>query len=133
MTVVDASAIADLLAPQDTSRRDRLIAALPEPSEPWLAPDILTFEVFAVLRRFALRGALTPPAAWRQLERLDRLPIELLPTRPLLPDAWAMRDSHSAADALYTALALHASQPLLTTDLRLARAAGSVGVDVRVA
>jgi predicted nucleic acid-binding protein len=132
VTVVDASAIVDLLVPPDIARRDRLIAELPDASDPWLAPDILTFEVFAVMRRYVLHGALSPAAAWRRLERVDRLPIELMPTWPLLADAWALRDSHAAADALYTALALRADRPLLTSDRRLARAAGAVGVAVRV-
>ena len=132
MTVVDASAIIDLLVPPDIARRDKLIAELPEASDPWLAPDILTFEVFAVMRRHVLRGALSPAAGWRRLERLDRLPIELMPTWPLLPDAWALRENLAAADALYTALALRADRPLLTSDRRLARAAGAAGVVVRV-
>ena len=84
MTVVDASAIIDLLAPPDIARRDSLIAELPEASDPWFAPDILTFEVFAVMRRHVLRGVLIPSAAWRRLERMERLPIELVPTWPLL-------------------------------------------------
>lgn len=132
MTVIDASAVVDLLIPPDTARRDWMIEALPEPSDPWLAPDILTLEVFAVLRRHALRGALLPAAAWKRLERLGRLPIEMLPTWPLLSDAWALRYNLSAADSLYAALALRAGRPLLTSDLRLARAADAAGIEVRV-
>jgi predicted nucleic acid-binding protein len=59
------------------------------------------------------------------------VPIELVPTRDLLPAAWALRDTLSAADSLYAALALRAAEPLLTTDLRLARAAGAAGVEIR--
>lgn len=130
--VVDASAVIDLLVPPDAPRRDWVIEALPESSDPWLAPDILTFEVFAVLRRHVLRGALLPADSWQRLRRLERLPIEMLPTSSLLSDAWALRDNFSAADSLYAALALRAGRPLLTSDLRLARAAGTAGIDVRV-
>jgi len=132
MTVVDASAVVDLLVPPDAARRDWLIDSLPESSDPWLAPDILTFEVFAVMRRHALRGALLPAAAWQRLQRLGRLPIDMLPTWPLLSDAWALRDNLSAADSLYAALALRSGRPLLTSDLRLARAAEGAGIEVRV-
>jgi predicted nucleic acid-binding protein len=132
VTVVDASAIVDLLVPPDIARRDRLIAELPEPSDPWFAPDILTFEVFAVMRRHVLRGALTPSGAWRRLEKLSSLPLELTLTWPLLPDAWALRENLAAADSLYAALALRANRPLLTSDRRLARAAGDAGVVVRI-
>ncbi|MBA3305651.1 MAG: type II toxin-antitoxin system VapC family toxin [Thermoleophilaceae bacterium] len=131
MTVVDASAIVDLLAPPDATRRDRLIAELPEPAVPWLAPDILMFEVFAVLRRHVLHGVLSNAAAGRGLRRLRRLPLELMPTSSLIPAAWSLRDNFSAADSLYAALALRAAEPLLTTDSRLARAATAAGVEVR--
>ena len=63
MTVVDASAVVDLLVPPDAGRRDFLVAQLPEPSAPWLAPDVLLFEVFAVIRRHVLRRVLSEPAA----------------------------------------------------------------------
>ncbi len=131
MTVVDASAIVDLLAPPDATRRDRLIAELPEPAVPWLAPDILMFEVFAVLRRHVLHGVLSNAAAGRGLRRLRRLPLELMPTSSLIPAAWSLRDNFSVADSLYAALALRAAEPLLTTDSRLARAATAAGVEVR--
>jgi len=131
VTVVDASAIVDLLAPPDATRRDRLIAELPEPAVPWLTPDILMFEVFAVLRRHVLHGVLSNAAAGRGLRRLRRLPLELMPTSSLIPAAWSLRDNFSAADSLYAALALRAAEPLLTTDSRLARAATAAGVEVR--
>lgn len=133
MTVVDASAIVDLLAPPDVERRDRLINELPGPAAPWLAPDILMFEVYAVLRRHVLRGMLSEAVAGRSLERLTRLPIELIPTAGLFSAAWPLRDNFSAADSLYAALALRAVEPLLTTDLRLARAALGLGIEVRTA
>jgi len=132
VTVVDASAVVDLLVPPDARRRDWLINALPEPSDPWLAPDILTFEVFAVLRRHANRGVLHPTAAWQRLQRFGRLPIELLPTWPLMADAWKLRDNVSAGDSLYVVLAQRSGRPLLTSDRRLAAAAGAAGVEAIV-
>lgn len=130
MTVVDASSIVDLLVPGDLARRDYLIGQLPQPASPWLAPDVLPFEVFAVIRRHTLRGVLSDPAAGRALQRLVRLPLELVPTSSLLPAAWPLRDRFSAADSLYASLALRAAEPLLTTDLRLARAADGAGIEV---
>jgi len=130
VTVIDASAVVDLLAPPDVTRRDFLIAHLPEPAVPWVAPDILMFEVFAVLRRRLLRGVISSAAAGRGLQRLRRLPIELIPTAVLLPAAWALRENFSAADSLYAALALRSAEPLLTTDRRLANAAAGHGVEI---
>jgi predicted nucleic acid-binding protein len=131
MTVIDASAIVDLLAPPDIARRDFVIAQLPEPGEPWLAPDILPFEVFSVVRRHVLRGMLATSLAGAALRRLRSLPIELVPTPSLLDAAWALHERFSAADSLYAALAIRAGEPLLTSDMRLARAASDTGIAVR--
>ncbi|MDQ3720745.1 MAG: type II toxin-antitoxin system VapC family toxin [Actinomycetota bacterium] len=131
MTVVDASAVVDLLVPQHPARRDFLAQELPEPTRPWLAPDVLVFEVFAVVRRHLLRSFLPEASASKALERLLRLPVELVPATRLLPAAWELRDRLAAADSLYAALALAASEALLTTDVRLARAAAEVGIETR--
>lgn len=131
MTVVDASAVVDLLVPQEGRPRDLLPAEFPEPASPWLAPDILIFEVFAVVRRHLLRRVLPARAADRAVQRLPRLPIDLVPAASLLPAAWSLRERFSAADSLYAALALRSGEPLLTSDLRLARAARGVGVETR--
>lgn len=130
MTIIDASAIVDLLAPPDEIRLDFLLAQLPEPGEPWLAPDILPFEVFSVVRRHVLRGMLASNLAVTALRRLRALPIEFVPTSSLLDAAWALRERFSAGDSLYAALAIRAGEPLLTSDMRLARAASDTGIDV---
>jgi predicted nucleic acid-binding protein len=131
MTVIDASAIVDLLAPPDIKRRDFVVAEIPEPGEPWLAPDVLPFEVFSVIRRHLLRGVLAASLAAIAFRRLRVLPIEFVPTLSLLDPAWALRDRFSAGDSLYAALAIRAGEPLLTSDMRLARAASDAGIDVR--
>jgi predicted nucleic acid-binding protein len=131
MTVVDASAIVDLLAPPDLARRDFLMTAIPEPGQPWIAPDILPFEVFSVIRRHVLRERLAGNLAAAALRRLRALPIELIPTSSLLGVAWTLRDRCSAGDSLYAALALRTGEPLLTSDMRLARAATDSGIAVR--
>jgi len=129
--VIDASAVVDLLAPPDVRRRDFLLAQLPEPGEPWLAPDILAFEVFSVMRRHVLRGVLASNLAATALRRVRGLPIEFVSTLSLLDAAWALRERFSAGDSLYAALAIRAGEPLLTSDMRLARAASDTGIDVR--
>ena len=131
MTVVDASAVIDLLLPPNVTRRDFLISELPEPGLPWLAPDILPFEVFSVVRRQALRAVLSPALATQALRRLRALPLLYTPTASLLDVAWRLRATFSAADALYAALAISSREPLLTTDLRLARAAAAQAITVQ--
>ena len=131
MTIVDASAVVDLLLPPNVARRDFLLAALPEPGVPWLAPDILPFEVFSVVRRHALRSVLSPALATNALRRLRMLPLVYVPAATLLDAAWRLRDSFSAADALYAALAMSAGEALLTTDRRLARAAAARAITIQ--
>jgi len=48
-----------------------------------------------------------------------------------LRTSWSssLRDRLSAADSLYAALAQRSAEPLLTTDLRLARAARDAGLE----
>jgi predicted nucleic acid-binding protein len=129
VTVVDASAVVDLLVPPDAPRRDFLVARLPDAATPWLAPDVLPSEVFAVVRRHVLRGVLSVGAASTALRRLRRLPIELVPTSSLIGPAWLLRERFGAADSLYAAVALGSGDDLLTTDLRFARGARDAGID----
>lgn len=129
MTIVDASVVIDLLAPRDEAHHQRLLQLLPADGDLWLAPDVLPFEVFAVMRRYVQRGELSGGDAERRLRRLPRLPIELLPTMSLLTTAWTLRENLGAADALYAAAAQEIDSPLMTTDARLARAAASAGIE----
>lgn len=130
MTVIDASAVIDLLLPKDVARRDRLAASLPQPLQPWLAPDVLPFEVASVIRRQARLEMLAEPIESRALERLIRFPIELISTEDLIPRAAKLGGNFSTSATLYVALALGVREPLLTTDAQLAQAAGHAGAEV---
>ncbi len=95
------------------------------------APDLLVFEVLAVLRRDVLRGALEASRAEAAVHDLGDLSIDLFATLPLRARAWELRDDMTAADALFVALAEALDEPLATKDLALARAAaGHAGVQV---
>jgi len=129
VTVVDASALVELLTPASAVRAD-IIAALPPSGVPWRAPDVVHFEVFSTMRRRTLRGELTAAGGASALGQLGSLPIETARTAPLLQAAWRLRDRCSSADALYVALAQRTDEPLLTTDVGLGRAARAIGVEV---
>jgi predicted nucleic acid-binding protein len=121
MLVVDASCVAEvvLAGPDAEPVRERL-AGDPDHA----APHLVDAEVLGVVRRAHLRGDLDPTAARQALDDLESWPATRVDHRPLLERAWELRNSLSAADALYVALAEALSVPLLTLDRRLVQAEG---------
>lgn len=128
MTVLDTSGAIDFLiggeafSPVlDLIREEGLVAA----------PDLLTFEVVAVLRRQAQRRVLEPDRAGAAVEDLADLPVEVFPTLPLRTRVWQLRDNFTAADGFFVALAERLGEPLATKDAALAAAARThCGIDV---
>jgi len=88
------------------------------------APDLLVFEVLAVLRRETLRGVIADDRAAGAVEDVGDLPVELFPSLPLRKRAWALRRNLTVADALFVALAEQLGEPLATRDTALAEEAG---------
>jgi predicted nucleic acid-binding protein len=80
------------------------------------APDLLAFEVLAVLRRETLRGTIAEGRAAGAIEDLGDLPIELFPSLPLRGRAWELRHNLTAADALFVALAEQLRESLASKD-----------------
>jgi predicted nucleic acid-binding protein len=87
------------------------------------APDLLVFEVLAVLRRDVRRGVVTAERAHGALDDLGDLAIDLYPTLGLRRRAWQLRENVTAADGLFVALAEALEEPLATKDRALAAAA----------
>jgi predicted nucleic acid-binding protein len=119
--VLDSSACLDLLL--DTAPGRALHAFLLDPEPPLLAPGTLWIEVGRVMRAKVGDGALSRRAAEAALADLLDLGIEETQVEPLLIRAWQLRDNLTVDDGVFVALAEATAQPLLTTDLRLARAA----------
>ena len=121
MLVVDASCVAEvvLAGPDAEPVRERLGS---DPDQ--AAPHLVDAEVLGVVRRAHLRGELDPTAAHQAIGDLESWPATRVDHRPLLGRAWQLRDSLSAPDALYVALAEALDATLLTLDRRLARAGG---------
>jgi len=121
MLVVDASCVAEVvLAGPDAEPVRARLEADPEQA----APHLVDAEVLGVVRRAHLRGELDATAAGQAVEDLGAWPAERVDHRPLLARAWQLRDSLSAPDALYVALAEALDATLLTLDQRLARSHG---------
>jgi predicted nucleic acid-binding protein len=90
-------------------------------------PEQFHLEVISGVRRLALRGELDDLAARRAVRALTWLRALRHPVLPLRAGIWARRESLSAYDAAYLALAEQLTANLLTVDRGLAVAAESEG------
>jgi predicted nucleic acid-binding protein len=119
VTVVDSSGIVDFLLGIGVARR---VEMLLEQEGELAAPDLLVFEVLAVLRREAARE-LGDARASGAVRDLGDVALALFPSLALRERAWALRRNFTIADAIFVALAEQLEEPLVTKDVSLARAA----------
>lgn len=118
MTVLDTSAVVDYLLGTGAHEQVRELIGV---EGELAAPDVLVFEVLAVLRRESHRGAIATDRALAAVEDLGEISLELFPSLPLRGRAWALRDNLTAADALFVTLAEYLDEPFATKDGALAR------------
>lgn len=121
--MVDASVLANVIADDgvDGARARNEVRA----SDGNLAaPDLLDVETVAVLRKQWLAGKLSENRFALAVDDLGQLDIDRYPTLPLMRRAYELRANVTPYDAAYVALAEVLGCELLTSDARLARAAG---------
>jgi predicted nucleic acid-binding protein len=87
-------------------------------------PELADVEVLSVVRREVLAGRLTSERGAGALQDYTDLAVERYSHRPLMARVWELRDTVSAYDAQYVALAELLDAALVTADGRLARASG---------
>ncbi|HWE91202.1 MAG TPA: type II toxin-antitoxin system VapC family toxin [Pseudonocardiaceae bacterium] len=116
--VVDASAMVDLLV-----GRSRAAAVQARIEDAVLAaPAHLDLEVLSALGRMSRAGKLSAEEVDQRLAVLGRMPVTRHMLPGLLAEAWTRRSDMRLSDALYVELAAQLDVPLVTTDLRLAKA-----------
>lgn len=122
MIVVDASAVLELLLRTASGTRveERVFAS----EEVLIAPHLLDVEITQALRRLVQLKAITPARGRHALDDHAALLIKRMSHEPLLSRMWELRETVTAYDASYVALAEALDTPLLTCDTRLARAQG---------
>lgn len=119
MTVLDTSAVLDYLMGDGVADQ---VQALLRDGGPAAAPDLLVFEVLAVLRRDIGRGELREARAQAAIADLGDLSLDIFPTLALRQRAFDLRRNMTAADALFVALAEVLGEPFATKDRPLAAA-----------
>jgi predicted nucleic acid-binding protein len=100
----------------------RIATRLFAPGETIHAPHLLDVEVASALRRYARSGELDSARGSEVLEDLSDFPLVRYPHDLFLPRIWELRDSVTAYDAVYLALAEALDATLLTRDAALASA-----------
>jgi predicted nucleic acid-binding protein len=120
VTVLDTSAVLDYLLGDGVADQ---VQALLRDGGPAAAPDLLVFEVLAVLRRDVSRGELRDTRAQAAVDDLGDVGLDLFPTLALRQRAFDLRHNMTAGDALFVALAEILGEPFATKDRRLAAAA----------
>lgn len=122
MTVVDASVYVNALVGVGLPGRS---ARAELRSRPVLeVPAIFGVEVVSALRTLVRHGSLSLERATAARERARRVRMLQYPFEPFSRRVWELRDSLTAYDAWYVALAERLSTDLVTADARLSRAVG---------
>ena len=128
MIVVDASAMLEVLLQTPAALRiGRRIFA---PGETLHAPHLLDLEVAQVLRRYVRSGLISAERGAEALTDLADVPLSRYPHLVLLPRIWQLRNTLTAYDAAYMALAEALDATLVTCDRALSSARGRVRVQV---
>lgn len=98
----------------------------------WIGPEHLLVDTFSVVRGRHLGGKISRQRAEEALDALAASTIEVVPTAPLVPRMWELRNKVTGHDAAYVAAAEAMACPLVTSDARLART-GDLHIEVRLA
>jgi predicted nucleic acid-binding protein len=127
--VLETSACLDIVL--DTEPGGVLRPMLLDPEPGLVAPSLLWVEVGRVLRDKVIDRAVSRRGAEAALADFLDLGVQETHVEPLLVRAWQLRHNLTTDDGVFVALAEATAQPLLTTDLRLAKAARQhVQVDI---
>jgi predicted nucleic acid-binding protein len=120
MIVLDASLVLEVFIRTPLGERcfDRIVGVA------WHAPHLIDVEFASALRRHVGSGGLTPHIAEEALQDWRSATVERHAHEPFLPRMWELRNSISAYDAVYVALAEILDAPLLTCDGKLSRSHG---------
>jgi predicted nucleic acid-binding protein len=87
-----------------------------------VAPDLINAEVLGSIRHSERKGEIAAETAAKAVAYLEVSAIERVSTTSMVEAIWKLRHNVSPRDACYVVTARAYDVPLLTADLRLARA-----------
>jgi predicted nucleic acid-binding protein len=122
MVVIDASALIEALL--QTPRGKPIAARMSALDEPIHVPHLIDLEVVHYFRKAIRIGTVGAGRAQQILNDFSDIPAERYDHFRFLHRIWQLRDSVSAYDAAYVALAEALDARLLTCDAKLAAAHG---------
>lgn len=122
LSVVDASALVAFYAAEDP-RRTAIVARMAI-GDALFAPAHLDAEIVSSLRGLSQSNPTLRAAVPGALRHLANFPIRRMPLAPLLQRIWELRETLTAYDAAYVALAERLDGPLITCDGKLPGASG---------
>lgn len=122
MIVLDASAAIEVLLRGPAA--EKLEARLFAPGETLHAPHLVDLEIAQVLRRFTIGGQMTAAQGAAALDIWRGIAVQRYGHDILMPRVWGLRDTMTAYDAAYVALAEALGAPILTTDAKFDRTPG---------
>lgn len=122
MIVLDASAAVDVVL--ERGDEGEWVASELAAAGSVHTPHLIDTEFASTLRRLVLLGEISPEHGAAALRHYRQLRLIRYPGEPLLDRIWQLRDTLTAYDATYIALAETLDAPLVTTDRRLGRARG---------
>lgn len=122
MIVLDASAVLELVLRTAKGRKVEARALLPEQS--LHAPHLIDVEVAHALRRLVQLKEVPAARAKQALDDHAALHIKRADHEDMLERLWELRESVTAYDGTYVALAEVLEAPLITCDSKLARSHG---------
>jgi len=120
VAVLDASAVVELVL--GTRIGAEISQRLANPAISWHSPELVDLEVLNVIRRYVLADRVGPERATAAVRNLSELDLQRHRHGSMLRRIWARRLNLTAYDAAYVTLAEILGGPLLTTDVRLAKA-----------